>query len=205
LVSKPAAQAPKTTPITSDAGTGAAGKPRGGLLAGHSPEDDQWAHLTVWELWGWVRARAGTPDHRVARARPPWPTPASSPSGRGTDDLLGPDRLLRPLVQLAGNLNGSPVTTSLAASRNASCCADRISASMMSIARSFRRSKPATRNQTDTTRSCASTAVDRSRAPGRGQRSRIDTSDFRLSLSSQKRSWLRPSERSLNMIVSAGR
>jgi hypothetical protein len=106
LVSKPAAQAPKTTPITSDAGTGAAGKPRGGLLAGHSPEDDQWAHLTVWELWGWVRARAGTPDHRVARARPPWPTPASSPSGRGTDDLLGPDRLLRPVVQLAGNLNG---------------------------------------------------------------------------------------------------
>ena len=41
------------------------------------------------------------------------------------------------------------VSTSRAASSQTSCCADRISASTISIARSFRRSNPATRYQTD--------------------------------------------------------
>ena len=48
---------------------------------------------------------------------------------------------------------GSPISTSLAASRNASCCADRISPSMMSMAISFRCSSPAIRYQTDVARS----------------------------------------------------
>jgi hypothetical protein len=41
----------------------------------------------------------------------------------------------------------SPVSTSLAASSRTSCCAERISPSMMSMARSLRCSRPATRYQ----------------------------------------------------------
>jgi hypothetical protein len=48
---------------------------------------------------------------------------------------------------------GSPDSTSFAASSQTSCCAERISASTISIASSFRRSSPATRYQTDVARS----------------------------------------------------
>ena len=48
---------------------------------------------------------------------------------------------------------GSPDSTSFAASSRTSCCAERVSASTISIASSFRRSNPATRYQTLVARS----------------------------------------------------
>jgi hypothetical protein len=58
-------------------------------------------------------------------------------------------------------------STSLAASRNTSCCADRISASMMAMAMSFFRSNPAMRYHTDVARSLGVMGLPRCPMPGK--------------------------------------
>ena len=57
-------------------------------------------------------------------------------------------------------ISGSPASTSFVASRNTSCCADRISRSMISMTISFRCSSPAMRYQTDGARSLGDLLAD---------------------------------------------
>jgi len=59
---------------------------------------------------------------------------------------------------------GSPVRTSFAASRQTSCCAERISPAMISIARSLRRKSPAMRYQTFSARVWGSIGGDHRKA-----------------------------------------
>jgi len=69
----------------------------------------------------------------------------------------------------------SPVSTSFAASSSTSCCAERISPSMMSIASSFRSRSPAMRYQTLSARAWGSMRRIRSDIPAGRKRLQADT------------------------------